>query len=49
MTISMGHVAITVKDMEESIRFYTQALGFCEAFTFCHPLKSEQLQPANRF
>lgn len=33
----IGHVAITVKDMAESIRFYTQALGFREAFEFRHP------------
>ena len=32
-----GHIAITVRDMNESIRFYTQALGFRRAFSFRHP------------
>ena len=32
-----GHAAITVRDMDESIRFYTQALGFQKAFAFRHP------------
>ena len=37
MIRGIGHIAITVKDMAESIRFYTQALGFREAFEFRHP------------
>ena len=32
-----GHIAITARDMDESIRFYTQALGFRKAFAFRHP------------
>ena len=32
-----GHAAITVRDMSESIRFYTQALGLQKAFAFRHP------------
>ena len=32
-----AHSAITVKDMDASIRFYTQALGFQKAFEFRHP------------
>ena len=41
MSTGIGHAAITVKDMDESIRFYTQALGFCEAFAFPHPETGE--------
>ena len=37
MITGIGHTAVTAKDMEESIRFYTQALGFREAFSFQHP------------
>ncbi len=37
MITGTAHVAVTAKDMEESIRFYTEALGFRKAFTFQHP------------
>ena len=37
MIKGIAHAAVTVKDMPESIRFYTQALGFREVFTFQHP------------
>ena len=37
MITGIGHAAVTVKDMEESIRFYTEALGFQKAFEFQHP------------
>ena len=32
-----AHIAITVRDMTESIQFYTQALGLRRAFEFQHP------------
>ena len=37
MIQSTGHIAITVNNMDESIQFYTQALGFRKAFSFRHP------------
>ena len=37
MIQGFGHAAITVRDMSESIRFYTQALGLQKAFSFRHP------------
>ena len=37
MITGIGHVAVTVKDMEASIRFYTEALGFQKAFELKHP------------
>lgn len=37
MIKEIAHVGITVRDMEESLRFYTQALGFQRAFDFRHP------------
>ena len=37
MITGTAHIAVTVRDMAESIRFYTQALGFREAFSFAHP------------
>ena len=37
MITGIAHIAVTVKDMTESVRFYTQALGFQEAFEFRHP------------
>ena len=37
MITGIAHTAVTVKDMAESVRFYTQALGFHEAFEFSHP------------
>ena len=38
MITGIAHVAVTVKDMGESVRFYTQALGFRNAFEFRHPV-----------
>ena len=37
MITGIGHIAVTVKDMTESFRFYTHALGFRRAFAFRHP------------
>ncbi len=37
MIQSLGHMAVTVRDMPESIRFYTQALGMKKAFEISHP------------
>ena len=37
MITGIGHIAVTVKDMTESFRFYTHALGFRSAFAFRHP------------
>ena len=37
MIQGMAHSAVTVSDMTESIRFYTQALGFRKAFSIRHP------------
>ena len=37
MIQSIAHAAITVRDMEESIRFYTEALGFEKAFEIPNP------------
>ncbi len=37
MIKAIAHTAITVKDMEASLRFYTQVLGFQKAFDFRHP------------
>lgn len=36
-SMTLAHMAITVKDMEESLRFYTEALGFVKAFEIAHP------------
>ena len=36
MITGIAHMAVTVKDMEESIRFYTEVLGFYKAFDFKH-------------
>jgi hypothetical protein len=33
-SLSLNHVAISVPDLDEGIRFYTKALGLKEAFTF---------------
>jgi catechol 2,3-dioxygenase-like lactoylglutathione lyase family enzyme len=32
--LALNHVAISVPDLDEAIRFYTKALGLKEAFTF---------------
>ena len=37
MIQGIGHIAVTVRDMDESIRFYEKALGFRRAFGFRHP------------
>jgi catechol 2,3-dioxygenase-like lactoylglutathione lyase family enzyme len=41
MITGLAHAAVTVKDMAESIRFYTEALGFKHAFDFQHPVTGE--------
>ena len=41
MIQGIAHIAVTVKDMPESIRFYTQALGFRKAFEFRHYITGE--------
>ena len=35
--ISIAHTAVTVKDMEDSLRFYTQALGLEKVFEIPDP------------
>jgi len=37
MIKGMAHTAITVEDMEKSLHFYTQALGFEQAFEIANP------------
>lgn len=37
MVKDIAHAAVAVKDMEESLRFYTLALGFQNAFQILHP------------
>ena len=37
MIKGIAHAAVTVKDMEESLRFYTLALGFQNAFEILPP------------
>lgn len=37
MITGTANIAVTVSDMSESIRFYTQALGLHNAFEFRHP------------
>ena len=32
-----AHIAITAKDMDESLKFYTEAMGFKRAFELNHP------------
>lgn len=41
MIQSIAHAAITVRNMEESVRFYTEALGFTKAFEIPHPQTGE--------
>ena len=36
MITSMAHAAVTVKDMNLSLKFYTEALGFRKAFELSH-------------
>ena len=33
-SLKLNHVAVSVPDLDEAIKFYTQALGLKEAFTF---------------
>jgi predicted enzyme related to lactoylglutathione lyase len=37
MGLSIAHIAITAADMDESMRFYTQAIGLSKAFELAHP------------
>ncbi|MDO4866069.1 MAG: VOC family protein [Clostridia bacterium] len=37
MITGIAHNAVTVRNMEESLRFYTEALGFKKAFEINHP------------
>ena len=37
MITGFGHIAVTAKNMAESLRFYTEALGFHTAFELKHP------------
>ena len=41
MITGLAHAAVTVKDMAESLRFYTEALGFQRAFDIRHPVTDE--------
>ena len=41
MSIKYGHLAVTVKDMEKSLDFYTNALGFRKAFELARPETGE--------
>lgn len=37
MITGIAHNAVTVRDMQESLRFYTEALGFAKAFDIKRP------------
>lgn len=37
MIKGFGHAAVTVKNMEESLKFYCEALGFKKAFEIANP------------
>ena len=37
MITGIAHNAVTVRDMQESLRFYTEALGFIKAFEIDRP------------
>lgn len=41
MSISIGHLAITVADMEKSIQFYSEGLGYKRVFDFAKPETGE--------
>ena len=41
MITGVAHNAVTVRDMDESIRFYTEALGFKNAFDISRPETGE--------
>lgn len=40
MTTGIAHIAVSVKDMEKSLDFYTNALGFRKAFNIDKPQDS---------
>jgi len=37
MITGTAHIAITARDMDESMKFYTEAMGFKKAFELRHP------------
>lgn len=37
MVKSVAHIAITARDMDESVRFYTEAMGLKHAFDIANP------------
>ena len=41
MITGIAHNAVTVRDMQESLRFYTEALGFRKAFEINRPENGE--------
>ncbi len=41
MITNIAHNAVTVKDMDQSLRFYTEALGFKKAFEINRPETGE--------
>ncbi len=41
MITGIGHAAITVRDMDRSLKFYTEALGFKKAFELPHYITGE--------
>jgi len=41
MIQSIGHLAITVKDMDKSLDFYTRVLGFSKSFELNNPQTDE--------
>lgn len=41
MITGIAHNAVTVRDMDESLRFYTEALGFKRAFDIDNPKNGE--------
>ena len=45
MIQSLGHMAVTVRDMPESVRFYTRALGMKKAFEISHPVTGALQHP----
>ena len=53
MITGIAHLAITAKDMEKSLDFYTRVLGFRKAFSIPHPENGspwiEYLQAGNQF
>ena len=41
MIIGIAHTAVTARDMDVTLRFYTEALGFRKAFEIKHPKTGE--------